>query len=258
MAPPPPAPPRPPPREVSLLALLPNLVTLAAICAGLTAIRFASSGRFAEAVLLLVLAALLDGMDGRLARLLKNESALGAELDSLADFVNFGVVPPLVIHLWALEELGSAGWITVLVFAICAVLRLARFNVAAKAGIPGAPGFFTGVPAPAGAMLCLLPLFLAQAGDGTPPVPPLAIAAYMALVGVLMISRLPTWSLKGVRVPRGRAFVLLTGLGAVIVALFSYPWAALVTLDLAYLASLVHAARHYRRRHGRLLIPVER
>lgn len=251
-----PQPPRVPQREVSLLTLLPNLVTLAAICAGLTAIRFAMAGRFGEAVLLLILAAFLDGMDGRLARLLGSDSALGAELDSLADFVNFGVVPPLLIHLWALEGLGSAGWIAVLVFAVCAVLRLARFNVAAKAGAAAPPGFFTGVPAPAGAMLCLLPFFLAQAG--APALPPVIVALHLVAVGLLMISRLPTWSLKGVRVPRGRAFVLLAGLGAVIVALFSYPWAALVALDIAYLASLVPAARQYRRRHGRLLIPLER
>lgn len=251
-----PPPPKAPQREVSLLALLPNLVTLAAICAGLTAIRLGMAGRFGEAALLLILAALLDGLDGRLARMFGSDSALGAELDSLADFVNFGVVPPLLVHLWALDGQGSAGWIAVLVFAVCAVLRLARFNVAAKAGHTGSPGFFTGVPAPAGAMLCLLPFFLAQAGG--PMLPPLVIGLHLVAVGLLMISRLPTWSLKGIRVPRGRAFVFLSGFGAVIVALFSYPWATLVALDLAYLVTISTAARQHRRRHGRILVPVER
>jgi len=242
-------------REVSLVALLPNLMTLAAVCAGLSAIRFALDDRFGEAIAALVLAAVLDGMDGSVARLLKSDSALGAELDSLADFVNFGVVPPLVIYLWVLHDLRGAGWLVVLVFAICTVLRLARFNVSIKSGTPSMPGFHTGVPAPAGAMLCLLPLFAAQAGTGAPPASPLVIAVYLVFVALLMISRLPTYSLKGVKVPQGRAFFLLSGLGAVLVALFTYPWATMAALSLAYLASLLPAFVSHRRRYGRPLTP---
>lgn len=230
-------------RDVPLLSLLPNLITLAAICAGLSALRFAILGQFEVAVILLIFAALLDGMDGRLARLFRSESAIGAELDSLADFLNFGVAPPLVIYLWALRDLPSLGWIAVLIFAVCAVLRLARFNVAAKTGGGEAQKYFVGVPAPAGAMLCLLPLFASNLGDGSPVVPLVLISLYQTAIAFLMISRLPTWSLKSFSVPRGKVRYLFVGFVVVISALVSEPWATLVVLDLAYLASLVWAWR---------------
>ena len=142
--------------ELPLFQLVPNLITLAAICAGLTAIRFAFQGSIEYAVALIVLAAVLDGIDGRLARALKSESELGAELDSLADFLNFGVAPALTLYAWTLSEPRGAGWIAVLVYAICCVMRLARFNVS-RSETTGDSAYFEGFPSPAGAMLVMLP-----------------------------------------------------------------------------------------------------
>src|SRR5665213_791924 len=159
--------PAPPPRRrrfkaIPVRTLLPNLITLLALCAGLTAIRLAIESKLELALAAIVFAALLDGIDGRVARMLKGTSRFGAELDSLADFVNFGVTPALILYFWGLHELKSAGWIAALVFAICAALRLARFNV--MIDDPNKPAwagnFFTGIPAPAGAMCVLLPIYL--------------------------------------------------------------------------------------------------
>ncbi len=136
--------------ELPIVQLLPNFVTIVAICAGLTAIRFGVQGNYERAVLLVVAAGVLDTLDGRLARMLKSDSKMGAELDSLADFVNFGVAPPLVIYFWALQDMRSAGWISVLVFSVCCVLRLARFNVTNKSDDEGDDsGYYAGVPSPA-------------------------------------------------------------------------------------------------------------
>ena len=163
----PPFDPDPPPRRrrfqaIPVRTLLPNLITLLALCAGLTAIRLAVEGKLDLALAAIVFAALLDGIDGRIARMLKGTSRFGAELDSLADFVNFGVAPALILYFWGLHELKSAGWIAALVFAICAGLRLARFNV--MIDDPNQPAwagnFFTGMPAPAGAITVLLPIYL--------------------------------------------------------------------------------------------------
>jgi CDP-diacylglycerol--serine O-phosphatidyltransferase len=146
--------------ELPLTSLLPNLVTVAAICAGLTAIRFSLQHNYVVAVQLIIVAAVFDGLDGRLARMLKSETPLGAELDSLADFLNFGVAPGILLYVWAFAELRDEGWVAVVIYAVCCVLRLARFNVDSKAATEGAEKrFFTGVPAPAGAFLALLPIF---------------------------------------------------------------------------------------------------
>lgn len=163
-----------PPRELLLLKLLPNLVSILALCSGLTAIRFAIAGNFGLAILLIGTAAALDGLDGRLARMLKSESAIGAELDSLCDFVNFGVTPALVLYLWGLRAETSLGWIAVLVYAVCCMLRLARFNVGSRVeGEPAEKTVFIGVPSPAGAMLALVPMYLVLALDHAVVLPPL-------------------------------------------------------------------------------------
>ena len=239
--------PRQTPRhELPLLQLLPNFLTVGAICAGLTAIRFAFQGNYELAVALIVLAAAIDGIDGRIARLLKSESAIGAELDSLADFVNFGVAPGLILYLWALQDARSGGWIVVLLFAICCVLRLARFNVGLKAG-NGDGRFFTGVPAPAGALVVLLPLYISELMPTEPRFPPLAVGTYMVAIGLLMISRLPSPALKSVTVyPENAKFVVI-GFVALGAALLTYPWATLVLLSLVYLLSLIWAWRAKRR-----------
>src|ERR1700757_4713437 len=161
-------------RLIPVRTLLPNLITLLALCAGLTAIRLAVEDKLEWAVAAIVFAALLDGIDGRVARMLKGTSRFGAELDSLADFVNFGVAPALILYFWALHELGNAGWIAAMVFAICAGLRLARFNV--MIDDPNRPAwaanFFVGMPAPGGAITVLLPIYIEFLG-----LPKLAVTA---------------------------------------------------------------------------------
>ena len=234
-------------REMPLAQMLPNLVTLAAICAGLSAIRYGYQGHFQLATFLILVAILLDGFDGRLARALNSQSALGAELDSLADFLNFGVAPPLILYAWGLQELPRAGWIAVLIFAVCCVLRLARFNVGIKEqGDSSGDRFFTGVPAPAGALLVLLPMFLDFATEDENKLSFWFIAIYLVGVGLLMYSRIPTFSLKSLSIRGDYARYYMLGFVVLIAALLTYLWATLVVLDIAYLASIAwswHSAR---------------
>jgi CDP-diacylglycerol--serine O-phosphatidyltransferase len=226
--------------------MLPNLLTIAAICAGLTAIRFAFQSEFERSVQLILAACVLDGVDGRLARLLKSESKMGAELDSLADFVNFGIAPGLMLYFWALKDMPSAGWISVLIYTICCVIRLARFNVGNKSEFDDADArFFVGVPAPAGAMLVLLPMFFSFLFSNAPLIPVGLICLYMICIGLLMISRIPTWSFKIVSVPRDKAKFLYVGFVLIVASLFTYAWATLVLLDLAYIIGVIWAWRTF-------------
>ncbi|MFN4202787.1 MAG: CDP-diacylglycerol--serine O-phosphatidyltransferase [Tabrizicola sp.] len=233
-----------PPRQLLLLKLLPNLVSILALCSGLTAIRYAISGNYTLAVLLIGVAAALDGLDGRLARMLKSESAIGAELDSLCDFVNFGVTPALVLYLWGLKPETSLGWIAVLVYVVCCMLRLARFNVGSKAPVGEAAEktSFIGVPSPAGAMLVLSPLYLSLATDRALQVPPVVVAAWMVAIGALMISRVRTPSLKRITISAEHARYALVGAVVVVAALLTYPWVTLLTLCLVYLAGVLWLA----------------
>ncbi|MEE4347259.1 MAG: CDP-diacylglycerol--serine O-phosphatidyltransferase [Paracoccaceae bacterium] len=234
-------------RELPIVQLLPNLVTVGAICAGLTAIRYATAGNFTVAVQLVLLAAVLDGLDGSLARLLKSASALGAELDSLADFLNFGIAPALLMYFWAFKDMGNLGWIAVVIYALCCVLRLARFNVGTKASESDKPArHFEGVPSPAGALLVLLPLFIDRALPGAPAIPDAVVALYMLGVGLLMISRLPTWSLKSLTIRRENVRYLYVGFVCFLAALISFPWVTLMMMDLLYLLSLLWALRQAR------------
>ena len=230
--------------ELPIVQLIPNMMTIAAICAGLTAIRFGFQDNFTLAILLILVAAVLDGLDGRIARLLKSESEFGAELDSLADFVNFGVAPAFLIYVWALQDMRSAGWISVLIFAVCSVIRLARFNVDNKSDdIVEDSRFFVGVPAPAGAMLILLPMFIAFRWPDAPHIPSEIIAAYIVFIGFLMISRIPTWSVKAMTIYGDNVKFLLLGFVGLISALLTYPWITLVILDLLYLTGIIWAWR---------------
>ena len=238
-------------RELPIVQLLPNLVTVAAICAGLTAIRYAASGNFTVAVQLVLLAAVLDGLDGSLARLLKSASALGAELDSLADFLNFGITPALLMYFWAFKDMGNLGWIAVVIYALCCVLRLARFNVGTKASDSDKPAsHFEGVPSPAGALLVLLPFFAEHAMPGLPDIPDALIGIYMLGIGLLMIGRLPTFSLKSLTIKRENVRYLYVGFVGFLAALISYPWATLMVMDLLYLASPLWAWRKLARNGG--------
>jgi len=229
-------------RRIPVRTLAPNLITLLALCAGLTAIRLAFEGRFELALAAIVFAAILDGIDGRLARFLKGTSRFGAELDSLADFVNFGVAPALILYFWGLHDLKSAGWIAAMVFAICAGLRLARFNVMAED--PNRPAwasnFFVGVPAPAGAITVLLPIYANFLGLPRSDFLTVATLVYTLVIASLLVSRLPVFSGKRVGT---RVLPELVGPVIVVVVLFmalliAYPWALLTAGTLAYLVSL--------------------
>ncbi len=243
-------------RRIPVRTLAPNLVTLLALCAGLTGIRMAFENRYGLALAAIVFAAVLDGLDGRLARFLKGTSRFGAELDSLADFVNFGVAPALIIYFWGLHDLKSAGWIAAMVFAICASLRLARFNVMSVD--PDRPAwtanFFVGVPAPAGAIIVLLPIYAAFLGLPRSQFVTWAMLVYTLAIAVLMVSRLPVFSGKrvGTRVPPemvGPAVILVVLCVALLIA---YPWILLTAGTLAYLASLPFGWMSYRRYERRL------
>ena len=243
----PPFDPAPPPRRrrfkaIPVRTLLPNLITLLALCAGLTAIRMAVENRLDLALAAIVLAVLLDGIDGRIARLLKGTSRFGAELDSLADFVNFGVAPALILYFWGLQELKSAGWIAALVFAICAALRLARFNV--MIDDPNQPAwagnFFTGIPAPAGAITVLLPIYLYFLGVSNGLVTVWLTLFYTLAIALLMVSRLPVFSGKrvGKRVPPELVLPVFVVSVLFFALLISYPWAVLTIGTLTYLGCL--------------------
>ena len=229
-------------RRIPVRTLAPNLVTLLALCAGLTAIRMAFENRYGLALAAIVFAAFLDGIDGRLARLLKGTSRFGAELDSLSDFVNFGVAPGLILYFWDLHDLKSAGWIAAMAFAICAGLRLARFNV--MIDDPERPAwasnFFVGVPAPAGAIIVLLPIYAAFLGLPRTHVLTWATLAYTVLVAGLMVSRLPVFSGKrvGTRVPPDLVAPVVSVLVIFVALLIAYPWIILASGTLAYLVSL--------------------
>src|ERR1700691_5219243 len=237
-------------RRIPVRTLVPNVITLLALCAGLTAIRMAFEDRYVLALAAIVFAAILDGLDGRLARFLKGTSRFGAELDSLSDFVNFGVAPALILYFWGLHDLKSAGWIAAMVFAICGALRLARFNVMIED--PDRPAwtanFFVGVPAPAGAITVLLPIYAAFLGLPRTGVVTWLMLIYTLVIASLMVSRLPVFSGKrvGTRVPPD-----LVGPIIVIVVLFfalliAYPWIVLTTGTLAYLISLPFGCVSYR------------
>jgi len=229
-------------RPIPVRVLLPNLITLLALCAGLTAIRMAVEHNIQLALAAIVFAALLDGVDGRIARLLKGTSRFGAELDSLADFVNFGVAPALILYFWGLHELKSAGWIAALVFAICAGLRLARFNVMIDE--PNRPvwagNFFTGIPAPAGAITVLLPIYLDLLGVPSNLVVVWLTFVYTLAIALLMVSRLPVFSGKrvGKRVPPEMVLPVFVVVVLFFALLISYPWQVLTLGTLAYLACL--------------------
>jgi CDP-diacylglycerol---serine O-phosphatidyltransferase len=229
-------------RAFSLAQLLPNFLTVGAICAGLTAIRFGFQGRFELSVALIVFAALLDGIDGRIARLLKSESDIGAELDSLADFLNFGVAAPLTLYLWALQDARNAGWIAVLVYAICCVLRLARFNVGNRAETGKAEAaHFIGVPSPAGALLAMLPLYVGFLVPEIAPLPAVVVGLWMIACGLLMISRVPTPSFKTARIPADDVKFVVIGFVAILAALLTYPWATLIAAAVGYIGAIVFA-----------------
>lgn len=234
---------------IPLRILLPNMVTLLALCSGLTSIRLAMEGRFEMAVYAILFAAILDGIDGRLARILKSATRFGAELDSLSDFVNFGVAPAVVIYLWGLSSLKSVGWAVVLIYAIAAALRLARFNVMSEEPHDDAPwkkGYFSGVPSPAGAVLCLVPLYL-DFLDFDLSVYKFALAFYVLLIAGLMVSALPTYSGKtlGARVQRKYVIFILFAVAVFAIGFVNHTWQVLLLICFAYFVSMYFSYKSY-------------
>ncbi len=237
-------------RGFSINRLIPNVLTLAALCSGLTAIRFGLQGEMRLAVIAIIVAAIFDALDGRVARRLGVTSRFGAELDSLSDFLCFGVAPALVLYLASLRDVGSLGWIVVLMFPICSALRLARFNTALVSDTPPPAwtgSFFTGVPAPAGALLALMPLMVSFEIEAAWPRHALVVGIVLIAVGGLMVSRVPTFSFKKGRVPRHLVLPALLSAALVMTVIASSPWIGLSLLGLGYTALIPFSWMAYRR-----------
>jgi CDP-diacylglycerol--serine O-phosphatidyltransferase len=237
--------------EASVNRLIPNVLTLLALCAGMTAIRFALNENYQAAVYAIIVAAVFDGLDGRVARMLKATSNFGAELDSLSDFISFGVAPAVVMYLWTMSALHSVGWAIVLIYAVCCALRLARFNTQLTAEpTPVASGYFMGVPAPGGAGLVIMPLFASfEWGDWIARSPYLG-AVWISGVAFLMVSRIPTLSLKKLHIPHHLVMPTLLGIGLAAAFLTTAPWPTLLVIGFLYLGSIpltVRGARQLRR-----------
>lgn len=227
--------------SVSLRQLVPTMVTILGLCAGLTSIRFTMEGNYDLATKLILFAAAIDGLDGLLARRLQASSEFGAELDTLSDFLNFGAAPGLLVFQFALGTAEAAGWVFVLVYVVCVCLRLARFNVNRDTPPAGKP-HFVGVPAPGGAVLALVPAFLSFQGLFASPLHPLVYAIYLGIVGLLMISRIPTLSSKSIRISRAQAVPVLIGAAIVVGLVVTQFWLLMALAGLTYAAVIVFAA----------------
>jgi CDP-diacylglycerol--serine O-phosphatidyltransferase len=225
--------------DFSVNRMVPNILTVLAVCAGMTAIRFAVNGKFEAACYAIIVAGIFDGLDGRIARLLRSTSRFGAELDSLSDFISFGVAPAVVLYLWTMSAFQSIGWAIVLIFAVCCALRLARFNTQLAAEPPPwAAGFFTGAPAPAGAGLLMLPMFISfEWGDWIARSPYLN-GVWISGVALLMISTVPTISLKRIRIPPDFVVPTLLGIGVLAGLFTTAPWPTLTFIGAVYIASI--------------------
>ena len=229
--------------------IVPNLTTIAALCTGMSAIRFALMDRWETAVALILVAAFLDAMDGRLARMLGSVSRFGAQLDSFADFMSFGIAPAFILYHFSLKQLGGLGWAVALVFVVCMSLRLARFNVQdemPKVASAVRGHFFTGVPAPAAAVLALMPLmvwfdFKMPFAKG-----PWLIAGVALVVSLLMVSRIPTFAFKGLKVTQSQVAPVLILVAVMIAGLLSAPWCTLITLGALYVLSFPLSWHRYR------------
>ncbi|PXY31019.1 CDP-alcohol phosphatidyltransferase family protein [Prauserella muralis] len=226
--------------------LLPNAITVLALCAGLSAVQFAFVGDYVLAIGAIGVAAVLDSLDGRIARLLDATSRMGAELDSLSDAISFGVAPALVLYIW-LPDAGRLGWVAALIFAVCMVLRLARFNTLLDDAEqpPYAGEFFVGVPAPAGGLLALMPVILTLQFGESWWSSEIVVWLWTVAVAGLLISRIPTLSLKRLRAPARAVAPLLVGVGLVAAAIIQYPLIALASALLLYLAHIPYSVRRY-------------
>lgn len=240
-------PPVTPARALTLRAVVPNAITSAALCAGLTGIRFAIDGVWDKAVFAVILAGVLDGIDGRVARMMKAQSRFGAELDSLADSLSFGVAPALILFLWSLHDLPRLGWFAALALAVCCALRLARFN--ARIDVEEQPhksaGFLTGVPAPVGAGLALFPLYLWIETGWEVFREPAVVGAWVVLMAFLMISNVATLSWSSLRLRRSIRLEAIALVGLTLAALLTEPWLTLGAISLVYLLLVPYGVLSY-------------
>lgn len=234
---------------LSFNRLIPNILTVLALCAGLTSIRFGLHGKWEAAVLAIVVAAIFDGLDGRVARLLQGTSKFGAELDSLSDFVSFGVAPAMLLYFWTMQDAGGFGWALVLLFSVCCAMRLARFNT--MIGQPDLPpwayNFFTGVPAPGAAGLVLLPMMISFQIDSEFFKTPWIVSLFLLGVSFLMVSSIPTFSFKRFRVPHKYVLPTLLFVGLLAAFLVTEPWTTLSIVGLVYLGSVPFSFRAFHR-----------
>jgi CDP-diacylglycerol--serine O-phosphatidyltransferase len=225
--------------SLSINRVIPNVLTLLALTAGMTSIRFAIVGKYEAAVISIIIAGIFDVLDGRVARLLHSTSSFGAQLDSLSDFISFGVAPAVVLYIWTMAQLATVGWVIVVLFAICCGLRLARFNTQLDVELPPyAYNFFTGVPAPAGAGLALIPMFISFEAGGGFFHSPWVNAVMIAGAALLMVSRIPTFSTKKFRIHHDHVVPLLLVIGVLAAFLTTAPWPTLTAVGVAYLASI--------------------
>ncbi len=232
---------------LTLRAMMPNAITAAALCAGLTGVRFAIEEQWSFAILAVALAGLLDGVDGRIARLLNAQSRFGAELDSLADCLSFGMAPALILYMWSLQDLERFGWFAALAFAICCALRLARFN--AQIDVEEQPhksaGFLTGVPAPVGAGLAFTPCYLWLETEMEIFRDPLILSIWVSLIAVLLISNMATLSWTAIRPSRGIRLWVIAVFALVVAALLLEPWWTLTAISAIYLLLMPYALLKY-------------
>lgn len=231
-------------RVFPLYKLLPSIITLVALCFGFTAVKLALEGKWENSIILLVIAAFLDGMDGRVARYLKVTSEFGAELDSLADFCNFGIAPGLVLYMWAANDVDvrKIGWGVVLVFAVCMAIRLARFNTTNKKKTVNSSEelFFTGVPAPIGGILLIIPMVMSFEFKSFSGIlqTPWILGIYMLIIAFSMASRIPTFSIKKISISQDNVGLFLSSMGLLIAGLLIKPWLTISVLSLLYLCSI--------------------
>ena len=235
--------------ELPISRLFPNIITIIAICFGFTSVRYALNQQWDMAVIFIIIAGFLDVVDGRLARFLKATSNFGAQLDSLADFVNFGIAPALTLYLWTLNkiEIKELGWALALSYTICTAIRLARFNVdSTEEGKSNwKTGFFIGVPSPAGAYLAIMPIMLSFENNIMNYINSFAIGIYLVIVGIMMASRMPTFATKKLAIRRENISLALVSTGLIIVAITIKPWVFLPLFGIAYLSSIPFSIRAY-------------
>ena len=236
------------PEKRSARVILPNMLTLIGVCIGLTSIRFALDGRYEFAIIAIIIAAVIDGLDGRIARLIKGTSKVGKELDSLTDMISFGVAPAFIMYFWKLNELGRFGWLVCLIYVICVALRLARFNVNTGGEPSWRDNFFEGVPSPAGGILVLTPLIFSMSGIELFKIDyAIIVPIFFVVTSFLLISKFPTYSFKKIVIQRKATIFLLFGIVLFFGLLLIYPFNVISTSAMIYLTLLPISFLHYQK-----------